>query len=499
MITRSTGRQFGAIFVSRSFLIRLMCVSLIMHLISCQVWHWIVGGNFLGVSLYQSSSLPYRMHSCGHCYQIGQASCSHGRSCNRAWYSRFGDDSSYVSVPSPHLFAFSLITRLSDYIVQGHRFNIFEEFGCSPSSVYTWPIFPILLLPPIIIGLFSATYSALTIIAFYKNNSQFNAVLSNNGNFTSNRFIRLMCLASIEILFNIPIASYGIYLQSLVPLNPYISWENVHDDFSRIDQVPSVIWRSNRGEEIALELSRWSLVFCAFVFFMFFGFADEARKNYRYAFESVAKRVGLSTSSSTTYGNGINSLDYGSEGCVECSLIMRCVLFRWHCFFFSNLYSRKSKAIGSSGKVRPVLPVFVHKEMLQRHDSMDSFNVSIGDVSGALVNNSPLSPSPEKKLDYYPDLSYGALSGKGATKVDIDSLRLSSFPSSAASLNSSASSITYPTPTLARQDSGIEISSVHRDSLYVEPINPPTSSNSSTSESSPRPLPQPTNDSAVWW
>lgn len=159
------------------------------------------------------------------------------------------------------------------------------------------------------------------------------------------------------------------------------------------------------------------------------------------------------------------------------------------------IFRKKSKTASSSGKVRPILPVFVHKEMLQRHDSMSSFsNMSIGDVSGALVNNGPLSPSdPEKKLDYYPDLSYGALSSNGGTKVDNNSLRLSSFPSSADSLNSSASSITYPTPVRTRQDSGIEISSVHRDSLYVET----TTTNPSPSESS-RPQPT-TNHSAVWW
>ena len=171
-------------------------------------------------------------------------------------------------------------------------------------------------------GLFSATYATLTIFAFYKNNAQFNAVLSSNGNLTSNRFIRLMCLASMEILFNIPIAVYGLSLQARVPINAYISWENVHEDFSFVEQVPSLLWRSNSTEEMEIEISRWSVVFCAFVFFIFFGFADEARKNYRYAFQSVAKRVGLSTgSSSFGSGSGINSLDYGTEGCVHYPLI----------------------------------------------------------------------------------------------------------------------------------------------------------------------------------
>ena len=159
----------------------------------------------------------------------------------------------------------------------------------------------------------------------------------------------------------------------------------------------------------------------------------------------------------------------------------------------------KSKGFGSSGKVRPILPVFVHKEFLQRHNSMDSFsNLSIGDVGGALDKIEPRSPSDsEKKLDYYPDLSYAALSTGGETKVNNDSLGLSSFPSST-SLNSTATSITYPTPARTRQDSGgIEVSSVHRDgSIHVVEPTPPTTSNT-TSESSSQPQPQPTGGSAV--
>ena len=138
-----------------------------------------------------------------------------------------------------------------------------------------------------------------------------------------------MCLASVEILFNIPIAAYGLSLQARAPLNPYISWENVHEDFSRVELIPSLIWQNNYYMKIALEVPRWAVVFCAFLFFLFFGFADEARKNYRYAFQSVAKRVGLSTASSTTYVNGINSLDYGFEGCVFIIILFREGFSRW--------------------------------------------------------------------------------------------------------------------------------------------------------------------------
>ena len=125
-----------------------------------------------------------------------------------------------------------------------------------------------------------------------------------------------MCLASVEVLFDVPIALYGISLQVQTPLNPYISWESVHLDFSRVVETPSLIWRSIPSEEIAIELSRWTVVFCAIVFFIFFGFADEAMKNYRYAFQSIAKGVGRVTGSS--FGNGIDSSDFlGTDRCVN--------------------------------------------------------------------------------------------------------------------------------------------------------------------------------------
>jgi pheromone a factor receptor len=154
----------------------------------------------------------------------------------------------------------------------------------------------------------------LTIIAFQKNRSQFKALLSSHGNVISNRFFQLMCLASVEVLFTIPLTLVNIGIQAQEPLNPWISWENVHYDFSRVPRVASVIWRSDRLLEFGLEAPRWETVFCAFVFFGFFGFADEARKNYRYAFQSVVKHVGISTGS---FGSGLSSSDYlGSNGCV---------------------------------------------------------------------------------------------------------------------------------------------------------------------------------------
>jgi pheromone a factor receptor len=59
------------------------------------------------------------------------------------------------------LFSLKLIcaTFCTDFIVQGHRFDILEEIGCFPFTLNIWPAFVILYMPPLLLGLVSATYS----------------------------------------------------------------------------------------------------------------------------------------------------------------------------------------------------------------------------------------------------------------------------------------------------------------------------------------------------
>jgi len=49
----------------------------------------------------------------------------------------------------------------------------------------------------------------------------------------------------------------------------------------------------NSLSQSSLEFNRWMVVVCGFIFFLFFGFADEAQKNYKLAINAITKRVGL--------------------------------------------------------------------------------------------------------------------------------------------------------------------------------------------------------------
>ncbi|KAF8197962.1 pheromone A receptor-domain-containing protein [Pholiota molesta] len=157
-----------------------------------------------------------------------------------------------------------VIAMILAYIPQGHRFNIFEEVGCFPAIYNTPPAY--------------FSYGFMTIIAFRKRHAEFKKTLFANSNLDSNRFIRLMVLAGIEVACCIPLSITTIVLNATrSQVQPWISWEDTH------------------------------YVVCGLVFFAFFGFADEAQKHYKLAFASVAKHVGYTTNGSTKVGTGMSS------------------------------------------------------------------------------------------------------------------------------------------------------------------------------------------------
>lgn len=93
-----------------------------------------------------------------------------------------------------------------------------------------------------------------------------------------------MALASTELLCTLPFAIYIMALNISVGLDPYKGWADLHFDYSRVDQIPAILWHLDHKLVIALQLSRWLVVACAFIFFCYFGFAEEARRHYRAAF-----------------------------------------------------------------------------------------------------------------------------------------------------------------------------------------------------------------------
>lgn len=155
-------------------------------------------------------------------------------------------------------------------------------------------------------------YCILTLRAFFRRRKQFNELMSSNKNLTFHRYMRLMGLATIEIACTIPLASWNLYMQSRSPLYVWKGLADLHYDFSRVGQYPALFWYPNPLARAAILFDIWDIIICAFVFFAFFGCAEEARKHYSIAATTVAKRVGLSTSW-LTRSTATSSYTHGSK------------------------------------------------------------------------------------------------------------------------------------------------------------------------------------------
>lgn len=196
-----------------------------------------------------------------------------------------------------------LIAIPLQYIVQGHRYNIFEDIGCFPVTIVTPQAIVLVYIPPLILSLISLFYSVSTIWLFNKRRAEFGKWLKESS-VQSSRYYRLMALAGVEALGGVPLSIYVLWTNFQVGVEPYTSWESIHRGFSRVDQFPAILWRNDPMGARQLELSRWLFPVCAFLFFGFFGFADEALKNYRRWALFICSKVGYTPNFASTTGWG---------------------------------------------------------------------------------------------------------------------------------------------------------------------------------------------------
>ncbi|CAK5270892.1 unnamed protein product [Mycena citricolor] len=327
------------------------------------------------------------------------------------------------------------------YVVQGHRYDILEDVGCL-SETYETPVAIVLYnLPPLLIGCVSAVYCTLAIRAFHHCRLQFKELLSSSNNLNANRYLRLMCLAGTDLVLTIPLTVFVLVANSRVGIQPWISWADTHSNFSRVREVPGIFWRSDPWNVASIELLRWSTVGAGFIFFAFFGFADEARKHYRLALQSVAKRVGIST-----LGTGTLSSNGTSKG--------------------QSSYSRGA------------LPVFVKKQVSRKRDSLDSFSDTM-DLDGSLgaLTYDGSKVSAKSFGDLSTEKSFGAISfgdvgGLLSEKKGDDFLESPISYSGSSSSGSEHGGLSRPLTPISDDADDIEVSSLHRASMYVLPAIP---------------------------
>ena len=163
--------------------------------------------------------------------------------------------------------------------------------GCFPHTYNTWVGIVVVSVPTVLIGLASGFYAISSIISLNKSRIRLNELLFNHPNLNSARYVRLMLMAGTDVVFTVPLNAYFIYQSAAAGMYPWISWDDTHWRFSRVDQVPALVWRSQPLFARGLESSRWFGIMCALISFAFSGFSEEARKHYRSVILSISKCI----------------------------------------------------------------------------------------------------------------------------------------------------------------------------------------------------------------
>ncbi|KAF7324085.1 Pheromone B alpha 1 receptor [Mycena kentingensis (nom. inval.)] len=153
------------------------------------------------------------------------------------------------------------------YVVQGRRYVILEDIGCVFHE-YLTSVAVVLWHGPVF--LVAATAPS-----------------------TTERYTRLVILASCDILFTIPLAAWILAADILSSggVAPWISWADTHADFFVIPQIPRSVWGATPQSAMAAEFQRCATLLVAFLFFALFGFAEEARRKYAAWWAAVRRFV----------------------------------------------------------------------------------------------------------------------------------------------------------------------------------------------------------------
>jgi pheromone a factor receptor len=144
-------------------------------------------------------------------------------------------------------------------------------------------------------GILSHLSPVMNVHFFYKCDRRFRQLMSST-HLTRSRYIRLMVISATEIIGTIPLGTVYIVKTVKLGVGPWRGWTFTHEDYSAVYQIPASVWKNDSYDVFALEMFRWSLVLCAFLFFALFGFANEARQHYHRVYTTIASRIGYSTS-----------------------------------------------------------------------------------------------------------------------------------------------------------------------------------------------------------
>ncbi|KAJ7719132.1 pheromone A receptor-domain-containing protein [Mycena metata] len=194
-------------------------------------------------------------------------------------------------------FGLPLIYMALHYVVQGHRFDIVQEFGCRPATYVSVAALLILWLPLFLLNAASLVLSAMALHHFWVRRITFERHLATSSALTPSRYFRLMSLALFQMFWGLAVTLANMLFTFRAGFRPYTSWADVHSNFSRVAAFPTFL--------IPVQDTRytyalwWTIPISSVAYFMFFAFGQDAMKEYRACLSWIFRRPFDQTTNAT--------------------------------------------------------------------------------------------------------------------------------------------------------------------------------------------------------
>ncbi|KAJ7637861.1 pheromone A receptor-domain-containing protein [Mycena rosella] len=97
------------------------------------------------------------------------------------------------------------------YIVQGHRFNIYEQIGCYPALYNSLPMYLLSAMWLPLLGLVAAVYGILALRAFLCRCTAYTQLLSASPGLPAPHYLHLIVLTLASTLPTLPLGALGVH------------------------------------------------------------------------------------------------------------------------------------------------------------------------------------------------------------------------------------------------------------------------------------------------
>jgi Pheromone A receptor len=204
----------------------------------------------------------------------------------------------YSSCPSVRIsprFAFAEVDLSLDYVVQGHRYNVYEDLGPLIATYDVVLAYPLFYVIDPIICIIEAVFAVLTIRTLLTHRKEMDSALSiGSSNVNKNHFVRLVCLSAIAVLLHLSLSLWVLMSNAIdYQVHPWISWEDTHSDYGRIAYISRFLMQQSQESVISMSVMLFATTLCAFNYFFLFGFGEEAMKHYRSFIGAIVRPFGI--------------------------------------------------------------------------------------------------------------------------------------------------------------------------------------------------------------